>query len=159
MDDLGPTIRDPGKRGRQRPKTAQLLGISPGAPTVTLDGERVAIGRLPVNDVHLPSDRVSRRHAVIDRDGSRWLLQDLGSANGTALNGKAMSAGERVQLQNQDVVRIADDRFLFVDWRVQLPDAPLADFQLDSAAVTDEVDRLLKEFQLKPQGGADEETV
>ncbi|MGC6486692.1 MAG: FHA domain-containing protein [Planctomycetota bacterium] len=159
MDDFGPTIRDQGKRGRQRPKTAQLLGISPGAPTVTLDGERVAIGRLPGNDVHLPSDRVSRRHAVVDRDGDRWLVQDLGSANGTTVNGKALEPRAPLQLQNQDVVTVADDRFLFVDWRVQLPDAPLADFQLDSAAVTDEVDRLLQEFRLKPPGGADGEAV
>ena len=90
MDDFGPTIRDQGKRGRQRPKTAQLLGISPGAPTVTLDGERVAIGRLPGNDVHLPSDR--------------WLVQDLGSANGTTVNGAAIS---QRRLDDGDVIALS----------------------------------------------------
>ena len=104
MDDFGPTIRDQGKRGRQRPKTAQLLGISPGAPTVTLDGERVAIGRLPGNDVHLPSDRVSRRHAVVDRDGDRWLVQDLGSANGTTVNGAVIS---QRRLDDGDVIALS----------------------------------------------------
>ena len=35
----------------------------------------------------LPEDCVSRRHAELRRDGERWFLRDLGSSNGTRVNG------------------------------------------------------------------------
>ena len=35
----------------------------------------------------LAEDLVSRRHAALSRDGERWVLRDLGSTNGTRVNG------------------------------------------------------------------------
>jgi predicted component of type VI protein secretion system len=51
------------------------------------DGEAVA-GRLEECDLTLVSPFVSRRHASIAMDGSRFLVRDLGSRNGTRVNGK-----------------------------------------------------------------------
>ena len=48
----------------------------------------VVIGREPPADVCVPEQAVSRQHARIAFDGTRWILSDLGSRNGTYLDGR-----------------------------------------------------------------------
>jgi hypothetical protein len=56
---------------------------------VVLDGDRVTIGRSATNDVALPDDpSSSRAHAIIERLPTGWVLRDLGSRNGTLVNGR-----------------------------------------------------------------------
>ncbi|HEX8917505.1 MAG TPA: FHA domain-containing protein, partial [Chloroflexota bacterium] len=55
------------------------------------------------NDIVLDDKRVSRHHAEIQEKGGRWLLRDMGSTNGTAVNGKivkeaALKPGDQVSL-------------------------------------------------------------
>jgi hypothetical protein len=59
------------------------------APRLTLprDIDRVMIGRSPGLDCVLDRDTVSRRHAMLLYRGGRWTIEDLGSLNGTRLNG------------------------------------------------------------------------
>src|SRR3954470_14582290 len=75
----------------------QVPGAPPPPPPIRLGepsgvhettGQRVSIGRAPDNDVVLPDLTVSARHAVLDRagDGS-YVITDLGSSNGTFVNG------------------------------------------------------------------------
>jgi pSer/pThr/pTyr-binding forkhead associated (FHA) protein len=45
------------------------------------------VGRAPNCDCVLPEDCVSRKHAQLWRDGERWYVRDLGSRNGTRVNG------------------------------------------------------------------------
>ncbi len=65
-----------------------------------------SIGRSPDNNLPLAGHEVSRRHAIIQAQGERefWLV-DLGSANGTYVNGRRIS--QSVRLHNGDVIRIA----------------------------------------------------
>lgn len=56
--------------------------------TISITRDPVVIGRLSTNDVVLADSNVSRRHAELRREGSRWVLVDLGSTNGTLVNGK-----------------------------------------------------------------------
>jgi signal transduction histidine kinase len=55
---------------------------------------------LPITDT-----TVSRRHAELTPDDGKWYLRDLDSANGTFLNGRKLSAAERVQLSAGDQFR------------------------------------------------------
>jgi pSer/pThr/pTyr-binding forkhead associated (FHA) protein len=48
----------------------------------------VVFGRARDCDCVLADSTVSRSHAAIRRDGERWFLRDLASANGTRLNGR-----------------------------------------------------------------------
>lgn len=63
------------------------------------------IGRSPVAELVLESPRVSKLHAEIDENGRGYVIRDLGSRNGTFVNGERI-LGERV-LQVGDVVHVA----------------------------------------------------
>jgi signal transduction histidine kinase len=69
----------------------------------TLDDDAQSIGRDKSNAVQLNDTEVSRRHAELRRDGGRCVLVDLGSSNGTYVNGKRidryeLSGGEEVKV-------------------------------------------------------------
>lgn len=68
-----------------------------------LDREVLSLGRDRSNDVQLADHEVSRRHAEIRTDPEGFLLVDLGSSNGTYVNGRRVTrqhlvSGDRVQL-------------------------------------------------------------
>ena len=71
--------------------------------TFPLAGEEVSIGRGVDNDVVLPDASVSRRHAVVRREGERWEVVDQGSTNGVLLN---RSRVQQAALRAGDVLRI-----------------------------------------------------
>lgn len=71
---------------------------------------RLTLGRSPINLVHLTDQSVSRRHAVIYELGGENVIEDLGSHNGTYLN------GERVQkavLRNGDVIKLGNVTLIY----------------------------------------------
>jgi len=90
-----------------------------GAQVCPLDGSRVAIGREAGNDIVLDADdQASRIHAVLDRIGPGWSITDLGSRNGTHVNGVRIT-GQRA-LQHGDELLIGATR---VTYRVSRPGA------------------------------------
>jgi hypothetical protein len=79
----------------------------PRVPSLALpraEGLRLVIGRASNCDCVLPEDCVSRRHAQLWREGERWFLRDLGSRNGTRVNG--MRVIERVEVRPGDRVSL-----------------------------------------------------
>ncbi len=66
--------------------------VLPDGRKVPLGDDPVTIGRLPECDIVLADGNVSRRHAEIRRHGAAWVLADLGSTNGTRLNGFPLTA-------------------------------------------------------------------
>lgn len=85
---------------------------------VELDGDLVTIGRSPESDVVLPSPSVSGNHATIKRRGEGYFVQDLGTTNGTKLNGVEV---EEARLEHGDRLSFGD-----VPAVVQLTDKPAA---------------------------------
>jgi ABC-type multidrug transport system ATPase subunit/pSer/pThr/pTyr-binding forkhead associated (FHA) protein len=69
-----------------------------------LTRSEIIIGRDPNVDLTIPSPAVSRRHARLTRQGEGYLLEDLGSSNGTFLNGERL--GEPRLLKSGDQVRL-----------------------------------------------------
>jgi adenylate cyclase len=71
-----------------------------------------SFGRAATNQVVLADERVSRRHAIIHRqgEGEFWLL-DLGSSNGTYINGRRVSKPGR--LRNGDIIQIGAFQAVF----------------------------------------------
>ena len=76
-----------------------------------LDSERMTVGTLESNDVVVDADGVSRVHAVLERFGDTWCVRDLGSRNGTFVNGGRI-IGERA-LHPGDEVVLGRVRLLF----------------------------------------------
>jgi FHA domain len=62
------------------------------------------IGREVDADVHLAEVEISRRHATLQRDGGRVILTDLGSTNGTSVNGRRLHGS--LELRIGDVIQI-----------------------------------------------------
>jgi pSer/pThr/pTyr-binding forkhead associated (FHA) protein len=62
-------------------------------------GSRCLLGRHPACDVKLEDARVSGEHASLHWRGEGWELRDLGSRNGTFLEGRKLASGERVALE------------------------------------------------------------
>lgn len=71
-----------------------------------------SIGRIETADLQIDSGRVSREHAVVVKEGKSYRLRDLGSTNGTLVNGEPI---DDVELCGGDIVVIADHEFIFVD--------------------------------------------
>lgn len=87
-----------------------------GRELVPLTGQRVTLGKSSTNVVALEHDEtVSRLHAVLENLGFAWSIRDLGSRNGTHLNGEKITA-ERV-LRSGDEVRIGKSKLVF--WEVR----------------------------------------
>jgi hypothetical protein len=79
----------------------------------SMSGDSLVIGRGASCDVSLKDRQVSRRHAMIYRQGNRYFLRDLGSRNGTFVNDNLVVAPR--QLQDGDGIRIASRfRVIFV---------------------------------------------
>ncbi len=75
--------------------------ILPDGRRVGVDDEIITIGRLPECAIALEDPNVSRRHAQVRRDGDAVVVVDLGSTNGTKVNGVAirerrLSAGDKI---------------------------------------------------------------
>jgi pSer/pThr/pTyr-binding forkhead associated (FHA) protein len=83
---------------------------------VSLDGgldiptgrEPIVVGRHPHCDVRLLSIRVSRRHCCLTAVDGKVAVRDLGSTNGTLINGRRVEAG---RLCPGDVLSIANHRY------------------------------------------------
>ena len=82
----------------------------PGA--FAISGERATIGRDETVDLKLPVAAVSRTHAEIVWDASRWTVRDMGSSNGTLLDGHPIT---QAILERGAELRIGDAVFKFLD--------------------------------------------
>lgn len=87
-----------------------------GLESVELRGDAMTLGRDPSNRVVTPADRfphVSSHHARIVGEDGRFFIEDLGSRNGTLVNGQRV---ERAPLQNGTILQLGDlgPRFVVV---------------------------------------------
>lgn len=67
-----------------------------GGRKVALEGDRVTIGRRSDSNLILESDRVSGAHAELTLDDTGWHVRDVGSSNGTRLNGHRLTTASRL---------------------------------------------------------------
>jgi len=122
LDDLVADVRSRGPLRRAAlAATAWLSGLSgdfqsawrkPRIPVLALPrdaGRAMTIGRSRECDLHLGDMSVSRRHAQLRREDNRWLLKDLGSLNGTRLNGMRVTA--EVEVRPGDTISLGGVRF------------------------------------------------
>jgi adenylate cyclase len=75
-----------------------------------LDGSRITLGRHPANALRVSDREVSKEHAAIQKVGAFFLVTDLGSSNGTFVNGKRI---RELRLQEGDELVVGNSKFVF----------------------------------------------
>ena len=93
-----------------------------GKVTPLHKGTRCCIGRAPTNKIVLTDDLCSREHAEIFFAEGRWMLRDLGSLNGSKLNGNPIKDDE--PLSPNDELQLGRSRFVYVEDLSDLPGVP-----------------------------------
>ena len=85
-----------------------------------LSKERITLGRKPENDIHIDNLAVSGQHALIITILNDSFLEDLGSTNGTFVNGKLI---KKHALQNGDVIAIGKHELKYINQNATAGDA------------------------------------
>lgn len=99
---------------------------------VPIEHEKLTIGRHAESDIVLDDAQASRHHCMIERVGGDYILRDLGSKNGTMVNGRLISS---VVLSPNDVITIGQISMKFVS---DAPGKPVE--QIDYLSPADVVD-------------------
>ena len=124
MQDLGPVAngrieRDEPVAQHTRAMNIPRAGTAPArrhiaqlvAPdrSFRLEASPVSLGRSPQNAIVVDDRRVSRNHAELEQSGGQWVIRDLGSTNGSAVNGRlvrqaVLHDGDRLSLGGFEVI-------------------------------------------------------
>ena len=104
------TMVYPAPPERDEPREVATLTVA--GRVVPLSSDRVVIGRSRECEVRVEDGNVSRRHAELSRDGgSDWTVVDLGSTNGTEVNGRRIT--KRTSLDDGDRIGVGGTELVF----------------------------------------------
>lgn len=113
----------------------------------TLEANPTRIGRGIENEIVIVSKLSSREHAVIHREGRRSNIEDLGSTNGTFLNGERVQGS--IPLRDGDQLLIGGLKFTFHDPEMTSRETPFPELDINLAAGEVRLNRRL--VQLSPK--------
>lgn len=116
-DNCGRPILEPVATANHSTATASVLAMRVAATGISLvlpHGETLIMGRAARGgtvqpDIPLDDEGrygVSRRHALLTRVGKLLFIEDLGSTNGTWLNGRRLAPSQRMALESGDQLRL-----------------------------------------------------
>jgi len=108
------------------------------------EGDDVVVGRSSDAGIAVPDRSMSRRHARVFREGDEWLVEDLGSRNGTLLNGRRITAPTPVRVGT--VLRIGSTTVNVTEGAGKTP-LTSAGIEFDGHTVFRSAAELLKEPQ------------
>jgi len=97
-----------------------------------LEQAMTRLGRGLENGIVIVSKRASREHAHIRRDGRRTFLDDMGSTNGTFLNGERVLGS--AQLRDGDQISIGEIMFIFHDPDTTTRETPFPELEVNAKA-------------------------
>jgi pSer/pThr/pTyr-binding forkhead associated (FHA) protein len=129
LDNAGPFLTDP-------------IGHEHRLPAQT-----ATIGRAMECDIVIASKSISRENTRIRREGRQWFVEDLGSTNGTYLNGERII--KAMNLRDGDALKVGDVTFIFHDPDTTVRENPVPDLEVDAAAGVVRVNR--KVVSLSPK--------
>jgi hypothetical protein len=107
-DDAAEVLEDLGVKG---PALVVRSGGGRAGETFHPEGERTTIGRSPDCEIFLDDVTVSRKHAVLTQRDGKFVIEDLGSLNGTFLNRHRIESAE---LNDGDELQIGKYRLMFL---------------------------------------------
>ena len=108
---------------------------------------KVLIGRSPECDIKIDNPAISRRHASIEFNNDGYILVDLGSSNGTFLNGEPLNAP--TALKPGDVIGLAKFELQFQDDIRSEIDKMTSGIDMEATMMVD-AEKMAKAFQSAP---------
>lgn len=119
---------------------------------IRAEGGVLSLGREPENSVVVDSDAVSRQHACIGSCGNQWVFWDLGSSNGSWVNGEVVTEDQKVLLRLGDVVQLANFAFRIADASGNVPARGVKAFGTDASLLIFDRGDFVKEVALQAAG-------
>jgi pSer/pThr/pTyr-binding forkhead associated (FHA) protein len=115
----------------------KLVLLNPNGPCqeYILEKSKITLGRMTTNDIMLNDARVSRSHARLDCGESGITLVDLGSSNGTRLNGMQI---DRATLKPEDTIGIGS---LQLKYKIEDPSQDVGITKIDTEKQLDQTIR------------------
>ena len=102
---------EPPAQGNPRLEVVAAMGREPGE-LLYLDGD-ATMGRAASAEIRVEDPYASSAHARIFRRGGAMYIEDMGSTNGTFINGRALERPQ--QLRESDTIRIGDSEYRYVE--------------------------------------------
>ena len=102
------TINRELQKAKEQPACLILIRGTPQGHRFFITADEMIIGRDPSADLSIPDPSISRKHAKVIREGSVVKIEDLGSSNGTAINGKKLEAGNVAKLAKEDLIKLGN---------------------------------------------------
>ncbi len=127
----GAEVQKPGTRDRDRAYLIVLAGSAVGE-MYKINKDETVIGRGSQADIQVIDEGISRRHAAIRLENGEVLATDLGSTNGTFLNGEritrqALSDGDKIQVGSTTILKFTFHDSLDESFQRQMYEAALRD--------------------------------
>jgi pSer/pThr/pTyr-binding forkhead associated (FHA) protein len=96
------------------PRTHAILKLKAAGRTrlIVFDTQDLSLGRANENDISVDDPEMSRKHAVFKRTREGCAVEDIGTSNGTAVNGAAV---QRAVLKHGDVVKIGEVEITYAE--------------------------------------------
>jgi pSer/pThr/pTyr-binding forkhead associated (FHA) protein len=98
----------------------------------------ISIGREIDNDIILPLAGASRYHSKLIWKDNEWFIKDLGSTNGTFLNGEKIDLDKEYKIKNGDIFRIGTQTMCFAEKESDVPD-PLPVYNVENISEPEEI--------------------
>ena len=95
-------------KAKEQPACLILIRGTPQGHRFFITTDEMIIGRDPKADISIPDASISRKHAKITREGTVIKIEDLGSQNGTVVNGKRLETGHVAKLAKEDLVKLGN---------------------------------------------------
>ncbi|MFO0548976.1 MAG: GGDEF domain-containing protein [Polyangiaceae bacterium] len=120
------------RRPRDRASVVVLAGTNVGE-MYRLEGVETIVGRASNATIRLADDGISRRHARIVIEGSTFVIEDLGSANGTMVNGvrvmgrQTLEDGDKIRLGPTTILKFGYQDDIEESFQQRMYDAALRD--------------------------------
>jgi pSer/pThr/pTyr-binding forkhead associated (FHA) protein len=118
---------------------------------IPLTKERTTIGRKAHNDIQIDNLAVSGEHAVIVTILNDSFMEDLGSTNGTLVNGNPV---KKHFLQNNDIIELGKYKLKFIQEAGAQPAAAAADFEKTMVLRPSAMKAAAEQARTMPMGGA-----
>jgi diguanylate cyclase (GGDEF)-like protein len=102
------TINRELQKAKEQPACLILIRGTPQGHRFFITGDQMTIGRDPAADITITDPSISRKHARVTRIDGAVTLEDLGSSNGTSVNGKKIEPGMVTTLSKEDLIKLGN---------------------------------------------------